>query len=159
MRNFNNYCWYLVFVRTIPKFPPATATKQNSLDTVINTTLLPGQSITSPSGKISLTMQSDGNLVLTMDKKIVASSNTSTKGGVKAVLRSDATLAVLNSAENVVFSTDKPSFYLYSSLASRPLFNFNPQYLLQINDDNKSDWVIKLENNQNEYARMILPKV
>jgi hypothetical protein len=139
-----------------PKFPPDRATKRNSLDTVINTTLVPGQSITSPSGKTSLTMQPDGNLVMTVDKKIVASTKTSTKGGAKAVLRSDTTLAVLDSAGNVVFSTNKPSFYSTRNFGPNISYNFDPQYLLEVDDGGN---ILRIQNNMGESGSVSLPKV
>jgi LysM repeat protein len=63
-----------------------------------------GQQLTSANGYM-LTLQSDGNLVLSEDSGTVWASGTDGKGAVRATLQSDGNFVLYTSDENAVWST------------------------------------------------------
>jgi len=111
---------------TVPtQIPPSWANKQNSIDTIVNKVLGPGETVTSNDGLTILTMQVDGNFVLYYNGQAVQATgtNNSTYAGGSALFHDNGSIVV-----------HSPGGVNESFLATDPLGT--SQYVAWVDDKN-----------------------
>lgn len=101
--------------------PPPWATKENSMDTVINTTLVGAndQKMSSLSGKAQLRVQTDGNVIITINNKLFYATYIPAPGANLQLTRYGSLQLVEKSGATVPLSPSLP----YA------------QYVMTLNDD------------------------
>ena len=74
----------------------------------LDDTLIPGQSLFSPSGAFFLALQGDGNLVVYKqgDNKALWAAGTRDKGGTKLIMQADGNLVLYTAANNPIWASN-----------------------------------------------------
>ncbi|QKT08538.1 LysM peptidoglycan-binding domain-containing protein [Gordonia sp. X0973] len=94
-----------------------------------------GQSLTSANGAYTLTLQDDGNLVLTDGGKAVWSTKTNGKGAVRASVQEDGNFVLYNGSDEGVWSTKT------SGAGARLVLQDDRNVVLYVGD--KGEWSSK----------------
>lgn len=122
--------------------------KSNSLNP--NTTMQPGDFITSPNGRFVLTMQSDGNLVIYSGRRAMWSSNTYGNYGAYAKFQNDGNFVIYSLSDQALWSTAT-----YGLGANILTLKDNGNFYVLANTEQKYSTNIKV----NQYAQIFLGSV